>query len=379
MSTEQLKQDSSTIGNKEHSLYLDYSLQSCGERTEYVRKLLEEHPEKAQSLSFLERLGDYIINAASKIEKKQHLFLTDNRMVTIQKRETSFEGILDKLEFEDSIYSIIEDNKQAILTPKYCITKKDLEEIPLLKQLVDEIKKIEELERHSSGIRKYGLKRWLIEMRRDQYIIKDGYKTPQRFQKISHNVMEKNIIDEEAVITISADGRVSSNEQISLFNPQHVSLLLHYYSDLKQDAWGNFNKDLWYLMEMLDDLVEAALPHEYPLLYDLLIMKIDGKTNTEIGVEISKIYDKHYTNEYLSALWRKKIPKLIAETAEKQYLDWYYTEKEIGKWKKCSKCGQVKLAHSFYFSKNKSSKDGFYSICKVCRNAKNRIKKEVSK
>ena len=74
--------------------------------------------------------------------------------------------------------------------------------------------------------------------------------------------------------------------------------------------------------------------------------------------------------EYISSLWRNKIPKLIASTAEDQYLDNYYLNIEKGKYKKCSRCGQIKLAHNKYFSKNKTSKDGFYSICKVCRNSK---------
>ena len=43
---------------------------------------------------------------------------------------------------------------------------------------------------------------------------------------------------------------------------------------------------------------------------------------------------------------------------------------EKGKYKKCSRCGKIKLAHNKYFSKNKTSKDGFYSICKSCRNSK---------
>nr|DAL81174.1 MAG TPA: Stc1 domain [Bacteriophage sp.] len=38
--------------------------------------------------------------------------------------------------------------------------------------------------------------------------------------------------------------------------------------------------------------------------------------------------------------------------------------------KKCSKCGQLKPAHNQFFSKNKTSKDGLYSICKRCRNKK---------
>ena len=78
--------------------------------------------------------------------------------------------------------------------------------------------------------------------------------------------------------------------------------------------------------------------------------------------------------EYISSLWRNKIPKLIASAAEDEYLNWYYTEIEKGQWKKCSRCGQIKLAHNKYFSKNKTSKDGLYSICKACRNAKTKNK-----
>jgi nitrate/TMAO reductase-like tetraheme cytochrome c subunit len=56
--------------------------------------------------------------------------------------------------------------------------------------------------------------------------------------------------------------------------------------------------------------------------------------------------------------------------AEDEFLNWYYLNEEKGVYKRCSRCGQIKLAHNKYFSKNKTSKDGFYSICKECRNRK---------
>jgi hypothetical protein len=68
-------------------------------------------------------------------------------------------------------------------------------------------------------------------------------------------------------------------------------------------------------------------------------------------------------------LWRNKIPKLIAARAEDEFLDWWYLEVEKGQYKKCNRCGQIKLAHNKYFSKNKTSRDGWYSICKKCRSA----------
>ena len=63
---------------------------------------------------------------------------------------------------------------------------------------------------------------------------------------------------------------------------------------------------------------------------------------------------------------------MLADAAAEDYLIWHFTVEEKGTWKKCSKCGQIKLAHNRFFSKNSASKDNFYSICKECRNKKNK-------
>ena len=128
-------------------------------------------------------------------------------------------------------------------------------------------------------------------------------------------------------------------------------------------------------MQDLQNAIDSALTEDYPMYYDLLIYKIDGKSNLQIQSLLYDTYGISHSVEYISSLWRKKIPKLIADKEQKRYLIWYYTYKEKGKWKKCSRCGQIKLAHNKFFSKNNTSKDGFYSICKQCRNKKNKQKK----
>ena len=157
-------------------------------------------------------------------------------------------------------------------------------------------------------------------------------------------------------------------------NPKHVSALLRNYSRLKEDCYGKFYTDGYYMMEVLEELVDKALKEKYPLYYSLLIYKIDGKSNLEIQKLLEEEHGIRHSVEYISSLWRNKIPKLIAEYEEKEYLVWYYTFVEKGKWKRCSRCGQVKLAHNKFFSKNNTSKDGFYSICKECRNSKTKNK-----
>ena len=161
-----------------------------------------------------------------------------------------------------------------------------------------------------------------------------------------------------------------SDGYVSLFEPKHISALLCNYAKLKEDSWGNFSSDSYYMMEDLDNLVDNALKDNYPLYYDLVIYKIDGKQNVEIQELLEQTHGIKHSVEYISSLWRNKIPKLIAETAKEEYIMWYYTTQERGKWKRCSRCGEVKLAHNRFFSKNKTSKDGYYSICKACRNRK---------
>lgn len=101
--------------------------------------------------------------------------------------------------------------------------------------------------------------------------------------------------------------------------------------------------------------------------------KIDGMPNADIQSALLEEFGITHSLEYISSLWRKKIPLLIASAAEDSYLDWYFMNEEKGTYKKCSRCGQIKLAHNKYFSKNNTSKDGYYSICKKCRSRRNKI------
>ena len=117
---------------------LDYTIDSPEERKALVEKILEETPDP--SPAYLEILADYLVLCMEKQERKERKMLTENRMATINKRETSFEGLVAQFENgEDGIYNLITENKNQIFQPKVTITKKDLEEIPFLKQIKEAI------------------------------------------------------------------------------------------------------------------------------------------------------------------------------------------------------------------------------------------------
>lgn len=356
--------------NMQTTIKLDYSLETPEERNELVKKIIDKTPSEQLTPKYLEILSDYIIFAMDKQERKQKQILTDNHMVTVNKRETSFEGLVGRLENgEDGIYNMIANDKNIIFTPKFQITQQDIAEIPELKQLVDAIAEVEKAEKKAVGKKKFLLKKQLIAMRQDQYVIRSAYKPPIYCMNAIKSFSK---IDFDENVSISGNDKIEDNSLVSFFNPKHVSALLCNYSRLKEDAWGKFYSDSYFLMEDLDTLIEKTLRDSYPMYYDLLIYKIDGKQNLEIQSLLNQKHNVKHSVEYISSLWRNKIPKLLSEQAQEDYLIWYYTTQKKGKWKKCSRCGEIKLAHNKFFSKNKTSKDHFYSICKCCRNKKNK-------
>ena len=307
-----------------------------------------------------------------KQERKERKILTDNRMMTVNKRECSFEGLVSQLENgEDGIYNLITDNKNQIFQPKVTITKKDLDEIQPLRQLREAINVWEAKLKVTEGKDAFVIKKALIEMRKDQYVIKNAYRrptVPNKLTRSTHVIMlpdETSSFDEEGY---------PIPKGVSLLNPVVCSAILCNYSKLKEDSFDRFEGDLHYLMLAFDEIADRALK-EYPLYEKIVECKVDGLQNTQIQEILQMEFGIKHSLEYISSLWRKKIPKLIASQAEDEYLYWYYLNIEKGKYKKCSRCGQVKLAHNKYFSKNKTSRDGYYSICKKCRNSKNKTKK----
>ena len=355
---------------EEHKDYIsmDFSLETPEERKAKVEEIISHTPPERLTPKYLEKLADYIVFAMDKQERKNKKIITDNRMVTINKRETSFEGLVGKLENgEDGIYNMIANDKNIIFQPKVSITEQDIIDIPGMKELRESIEQLEAQAKTARGKKAFQLKKSIIELRQDQYVLKNIFKKPIFFTNTIKSFSKINLAEK---IYLDENEEVKSTGLINLFDPNHISAILCNYSKLKEDSWANFSGDAKWLLFDFEDLVDSTLKEAYPLYYDLVIYKIDGKQNIEIQQLLHEKHGIKHSVEYISSLWRNKIPKLIAEKVANDWLVWHFTMEEKGKWKRCSRCGQIKLAHNHFFSKNKTSKDGYYSICKECRNKK---------
>ena len=141
---------------------LDYTLKTAAERAQFIEELLPTlTKEQLKNKKYMEIMSDYIVSAMTPEEKKQKMILTDNRMITVNKRETSFQGLVDKFENgEDGLWNFMIDNdKNILLTHKKEITDGDLENIDSLKDLKESIKIIEKKEKEATGKNKYKLKK----------------------------------------------------------------------------------------------------------------------------------------------------------------------------------------------------------------------------
>ena len=353
---------------------LDYSIESPEQRTQIVCQYCEECEAAGIEIppDYLEKLADYIIFAREKQERKKAKthktdLLTPNHMVTVNKHETSFEGLIDSFEnSEDHVYSLITENKNILLTPKIKITQQDIEEIPYLKQIREAIELWQKKLPHAQGREAFIIKQAIIDLRKDQYIVKNAFRRP---------IHLLNTINPKSPMRIPAEEWIDENGNVrcsgaSFTDPRVCAHILRNYGQLKADGYDNFYDDVYFFMLDFDALLESALADK-PIYDRIALLKTDGLSNAAIQDDLRANFGVTYTPEYISSIWCRKIPKLLSQVAVDQFLDYYYTEKEYGTYKKCGRCGRVKLAHPRFFSRNASSRDGYYSICKECRRKKN--------
>lgn len=336
---------------------LKKKIESPEERIAHIeREMMRLGPDRL-SKKMKKAMADFIIGNSKK-DSLEGTVLTPNRMATINKREISQEGLVDKLEGgEDTFYLLVKQDKNTILTPKVTITEEDIERVPGLKILRQEIDKLaEDIEKNRVPEEKVKkMKQVLIEMRKDQYALLNMYRQPIYSKGGSGNgdLSQKTRVD------------------VSFTDVETVKSLLVNYHYLKTEHGYSLDSDIKWIVEDLDRLIEKTFKDKQNLLY-ILKMKTEGYQNKEIREGLIDIFNIKHTEEYISSLYRNKIPKEIVKVATDEYLDYMYLNHWKGAYKKCTKCGKIKLESNRNFSINKTMSSNYYSICKECRNKKNK-------
>ena len=262
------------------------------------------------------------------------------------------------------------------------------------------------------------LRHQLVEMRREQYILKDGYSSPRKKTTLSI-FSPSEILDFNSTILVLPLGLKSQTptsfrEQVWTWpiqpnltkdlkglssyiwkknsevekksernfyfdfrNPEHLYNAFVQYFNLEDAAASSklFNPEssLPAFFETLKFYAEAAdLNSIQRRIFEL---KLQHKTNAEIQTEINSTFKTSYNENYISTIWKKKILEAIAQVATLQEIEL----KEVffeENWKKCSLCGRTLLRDPRYFMRKKTSSDGLGARCKKCEKDKREQRKK---
>lgn len=144
-------------------------------------------------------------------------------------------------------------------------------------------------------------------------------------------------------------------ERFDFFDKEHVKRLL--CVPIQKDGISTLNPEVQILVT---DLQKYILKCEFDT-FKLQLIELLRK-----DLILEEIADILGTSRQNMQFHYNTIINQIIKQYEMEYEDWYYLNICKGKYKRCSKCGEIKLVQRF--SPDQRNKDGLHSVCKECRN-----------
>lgn len=355
---------------------LDFSIKDPSARVELVSEICSDQTSNLTD-TYLNAMSDYILRTAdagqTSFERRQEYpTVTKNRQVTTSKRQTSLEGLVESFENgEDGLYSILGDDSQ-LLDARDLITDEDIESIPTMREMHDLIGTLTNQFNEATGRRKYQLKKSIIETWQQMYLLKASVRGAWASSAVRKQVqgMGKQALPEN--MRLDEEDEPVSDCPVSLYNPAHVSFLLTYYTQLKNETYEDLNSDMRWLLIDLENLLDKATCDK-PELREVAALKMRGVPSNELVPYVNEKYGTSHSEQYMSTIWRRIIPNLVVQEAKRHYVNHVWHNDKSRLWKICSSCGRVLPLHQYWFPRNSPSPDGFYSKCKECRCALDKV------
>ena len=268
-----------------------------------------------------------------------------------------------------------------------------------------------QLQEEASSLNQYKylkMRHLLVELRRQQFTLKDSYSSIiQRHTVPSAQFLPTNISFENEVVVfpfgVNAEkkNKISSlifrdNYDPNSYTEEELKLISKYIWE-KKEQFSNITSNqfiidfrnlehIYNIFQLYYDLEDETFKKELESETDSLLntlkfyikkanlsdihreileLKIQKKRNQDISSYINQKYNKSYTSNYISTIFRQKIIREINEAAqyhEELISDIFFPEN----FKKCNDCGEILLCSTHNFVKKSRSKDGYANRCKRC-------------
>ena len=364
---------------------LDYTIETSEERVQAVATLLSEpsvdqhiidqfyEPYIEQNLlssqmsisKHLEFITNYILFAP---EASKEDIVNPQTQKDRDKRSESMEAMR-----ENGIQEFPDQNVKNIVKPStITIEPSDLKQYPELSELEQLYQKLRQNSQDESLSfqQRYKNKNAAMSVRAQMKEIKKSYKRYIEFAPKYMPYSEIDYYNHTFYEDEQGELQIVSYNKLTFTEPTHVSNLLLHYSSLRQECLEDPTKTINFFLQTLEELIEKTdfTPQER----FILEKRIDGATYETIAEDFKeKFHQTAYPNN-LSVVFNERIVNKIIETYWDTFLEWWFTNQVKANYKKCSKCGEIKIAHPFYFHRDKKGKYKLSSICRLCRNKRRR-------
>lgn len=357
----------------------------------------------------LNLVTDYILygkeqDGKSMVDKKE-IFIKTKYSSYNKQEPLSLEELMESPTFDES--QLIKEKTQYKKIKPF-LDKEKCKNIPGMKELWEKINKIDRIIKLVTGEEQpktnekipklsskqlYTLKHTLIELRREQYLLKDSvypeigtrknignyYSNPIDYQ-LNYSVFpcglmkEKNDIEfiepfksKKEFKSFNIEEKISRLEKqnkhyFNFLDKNHIYQLCLNYYDIKAQIEKIPDSPLHNLLWTLDFYVEKAnlSPQQKLILED----KKKRFLNKEIVKHLENELGIHHQENYISTIWNK-ITEQIAAAADLNYDEWLAKDYAAA-WKKCNCCNRMLLRDSRNFVRKSKAVDGLTNCCKRC-------------
>lgn len=383
-------------------LKLDFSIESSADRAAYVNTYMD--PRANYTAKELETISNYLLygkdeDGLSCVDRKE-IQIKAKHSTWARKDAESLDALLEKPTFDERG---IQSGTTRYKNPKPSIDRISDADVPGLKDLwkvIDDVQhvidvnkgKIEDpLVKKLTSTQLYEYQHYLVELRRQQFILRDSVKPVLCRTKVNitpvYDIFDTSIPwDQEgsdfsiaplglysyaklrfdnprALEEIDYHWNENAKWVLDFRNPEHIYELFELYGDLETDM----EKDIESISAALIDTLNfyrgrANLSEEYEA---ILEAKINQISNNSICEKLKNEFGVTHSPNYISTIYKQKICGKIAEAAILHY-DYYLNRETATAWKRCTCCGEYKLKDTREYMRRARSSDGLSSICKVC-------------
>lgn len=354
---------------------LNYNLQAYTEREALVRLLADSGELDYATSAELDKVANYLLYAED-VDAEVKLKNSSKKKVSYEELIESTLGETVMAQQNISIYRI----------PKPRIDREKDADIPHMRDLWEAIDLISEKYTYCREVlegkrdmdlgrelvptyaAKYKYREWMINLRNEQFLLKDSYRPTICTVPIFNGYSK---VRDGYGMCIGKEILCPGELMVDFGNWQHIYAMLKHYAGMKGKLIDDPYHAWWDMYEFLDELmgrIDWTPEYEH-----ILVRKIDKVPNEVIAQELAA-QGKTFSVNYISTIFKQNISKEIAREAGR----WLREKREAHdpkKWWLCDECGAIKLKDEHYFAQN--AKGEWATVCKSCAKKKREEKEKA--